>query len=94
MMPCKGQSKPLLFRIKYLLSQELNVESQRCASAAEFLHDAALCISLESLSFETICFQFIMAYRIIFEVLVEHKSSVVTATKALRHRAGVYVIEF
>lgn len=46
------------------------------------------------LSFETMSYHFMIAYRIGSEVLVKHESPVVTTTEVLRHMAGAYVIQF
>lgn len=46
------------------------------------------------ISFETMSFHFITAYRIILGILVKHKPSVTTTVKVLWHMAGVPVIQF
>ena len=47
----QGPKQNSLFKVKYVLWQEFDVESQWYAGTAEFLYATALCISLQSFLF-------------------------------------------
>lgn len=94
MMPCKGQSKTFSSKLDIYFHKYLMLKVSDVLLPLNFYTPQLSALAHKIISFETMSFHFITAYRIILGVLVKHKPSVTTTVKALWHMAGVSVIQF